>query len=196
LDRTPVYKRLPKIWRDLDEQGVLERYLSVWDAAFWKAQQKVTDLLDTRNIVRVPDKFLVLPSTTVGHRWKNYKSYQWNRSRSSHDITKYSYNGTELALEDLVREHGGLCVEVIDMASKVAVWSRQGTYTDDDDNFYDADYFHPGVFVLTVTDDIDMEHFLEDFEYWKPAGTKWYIRLMIKDGVYIPIDIDALSGVE
>ena len=28
---------------------------------------------------------------------------------------------------------------------------------------------------LYVEDNIDLEHFLEDFEYIKPAGTKWYI---------------------
>lgn len=182
MDRTPIYKRLPRIWRDLDEQGVLERYLSVWDAAFWKVQQKITGLLDTRNIERVPDKFLVLPSATVGHRWKSYRSYQWNRSRASHDITKYSYNGTNLALIDLVREHGGKYIEVIDMASKVAVWSLQGSFPNDDCHFFDADFFHPGVFQLWIDGLDNLEHFLEDFEEWKPAGTKWILGWYLTNG--------------
>jgi hypothetical protein len=65
------------------------------------------------------------------------------------------------------------------MASTVAIWNRQGVYTQKDDYFYDADFHHPGVFLLYVEDTIDIESFLDDFQYIQPAGTKWYIRYVL-----------------
>jgi hypothetical protein len=182
MERTPLFLRLPQSWRAIDSEGILERYLGVWDKQFWEIQQKVKAILDTRNIEQDPDKFVYLLVSLIGHRWKDYKSYQWNRSRASHDITKYSYNGTNLALIDLVREHGGSYAEVVDMASKVAVWSRQGTFPNDDCHFFDADYFHPGVFQLWIDRLDSLEHFLEDFELWKPAGTKWILGYNLTNG--------------
>jgi phage tail-like protein len=182
MDRPKLFSRLPQSWRNLDEQGVLERYLGVWDKQFWTIQQKIDGLLETRNIEKIPDRFLNLLTSLVGHKWKDYRSYAWNRSRASHAISKYSYKGTRDSLIDLVRDHGGSYAEVVDMASKVAVWSRQGAFPADDCFFYDSDYFHPGVYQLWLNSILDIEHFWEDLEDWKPAGTKWVLGWYINDG--------------
>jgi hypothetical protein len=196
MERTSLFHRVPQCWRNADELGLLERYLCVWDKNFWEQQKKIPALMATRNIEATPDKFLSLLVDLVGYRWKNYRSYSWNRDKASQAITNYSYKGTDISIKDLAKEHGASSVEIVDMASKVAVWSRQGTYTEDDDNFYDADFFYPGVVQLFVSEDIDLPHFLEDFEYIKPAATKWYIRIVVIDGVYVSDDMSTGSEPE
>ena len=181
MARTELFARLPEIWQRLDQvenvvdqMGVLERYLSVWDDALDASQVSAEDVLDNRDISAIPDRYLRLIGDLVGHRWKDYRSYQWNRQRIRVSVGKYSYKGTYLAVSDLAYEHGATFCDVVDMAQTVAVWSRQGALGENDCYFFDSDFHHPGVFLLHLSEDVDFEHFLEDFEYLKPSGTKWY----------------------
>lgn len=187
MARTPLFERLPESWKyndtkteQLDSKGILQRYLGVWDDGFDRSEDLAESVLATRDISRIPDRYLRLIGDLVGHRWKDYRSYQWNRQRIRESISKYSYKGTYLAISDLVYEHGGDWVKVLDMASLVGVYDRQASMPQNS-HYFDSDYFHPGVFQLWLSDNIDIEHFLEDFEYLKPAGTKWIIRLCIAE---------------
>jgi phage tail-like protein len=193
MDRTPLFQRLPHVWQLLDQAGVLARFLSVWDEEFWVVQQNIDGVLATRTIEQIPDKFLILLTDTLGFRWNDNNSYQANRSAASNAITDYSYKGTDLAILDLARRCGASYCEIIDMASKCAVEGRQGTFGEDDNTFFDSDYFHGGVFVLKVSEDIDLENFLVDFEYLKRTGTKWYIHIVITTGVSVELNIVSSS---
>lgn len=180
MPREPQFSRLPLIWKKLDKQGLLERFLGVEDTELNRTRQKIEDLLSARDITQIPDRFLKIIGYVVGHRWKDYRSYSWNRQRISELINKYSYKGSDECLSDLVYEHGGDWYKVVDMASLVGVYDRQASMPQNS-HYFDSDYFHPGVFQLWIPDNIDLEHFLEDFGYLKPAGTKWIIRLCIAE---------------
>ena len=182
MSRTPLFERLPESWKyndtktdQIDGKGTLQRYLEVWDNGFDRSEDLAESVLSTRDISGNPDRYLRLIGDIVGHRWKDYRSYQWNRQRIRESIAKYSYKGTSVAIADLVREHGGSYHRILDMASLVDTWNIQVGM------FLDSDYFHPGVYRLWVSDDIDLEHFLEDFEYLKPAGTKWILTISPED---------------
>ena len=182
MARRSLFERLPEVWRNLDlvenvvdEKGVLERYLDIWDNALNLCFTSTQGVLDTRDVRDIEDRFLVLIGGLAGHRWKSYRSYQWNRQRIRELISRYSYKGTAIAVRDLAYEYGATYCEIIDNASLVDVWNVQYGM------FFDADFFHPGVYQLLVSDDIDLEHFLEDFEYLKAGGTKWYIKFLPSD---------------
>ena len=182
MSRTPLFERLPESWKyndtktdQVDGKGTLQRYLEIWDNGFDRSEDLAESILATRDVSGIPDRYLRLIGDLVGHRWKDYRSYQWNRQRIRESIAKYSYKGTSVAIADLVREHGGSYHRILDMASLVDTWNVQVGM------FFDSDYFHPGVYRLWVSDDIDLEHFLEDFEYLKPAGTKWILTVSPED---------------
>lgn len=184
MARTPLFERLPESWKYndsktslVDGKGELQRYLEVWDDGFDRSEGLAESVLNTRDISRIPDRYLRLIGELVGHRWKDYRTYQWNRKRIRESISKYSYKGTYLSIADLAAEHGSSLCEIVDMASTVAVWSRQGALGASDSYFFDPDFHHPGVFIVYLSEDVDYDHFVEDFEYLKPAGTKWYIYI-------------------
>ena len=182
MARTPLFERLPESWKYndsktslVDGKGELQRYLEVWDDGFDRSEGLAESVLNTRDISRIPDRYLRLIGELVGHRWKDYRSYTWNRKRIRESISKYSYKGTAVATYDLAYEHGATYCDIIDNAQLVDVWNIQNAM------FFDADFFHPGVFQLVVSDDIDLEHFLEDFEYLKAGGTKWTFVVIPSD---------------
>ena len=191
-----LFSRLPPIWKELDikatrvvdGKGELERFLNTADVGFQKVEDLIWEFLRSHNSQKIRDRFIPLFIEFVGHRWKDYKSRQWNRNRIEVDVTRASYKGSTLAIEDLAREHGAVYCQVVDMASKVLVESKQGTYGDDDSWYFDSDYYHPGVFQVFLSDDVDIEEFISDFQYIKPAGTKWYYRILIQDS-FVPIEM-------
>lgn len=187
MARKPLFERLPESWKyndsktsQIDGKGELQRYLEVWDNGFDRSEDLVESILETRDINTIPDKYLRLIGDLVGYRWKEYRSYQWNRQKIRTAISRYSYKGTSIAITDSVYEHGGVWCKILDMASLVGVYDRQGSMTQSS-HYFDADFFHQGVYQLWLPDGMDMEHFLEDFEYLKPAGTKWIIRICISE---------------
>lgn len=182
MARKPLFLRLPESWKYQDSKenvtdgkGVLERYLEIWDNSFDRSESLADEVMASKDTNRVQDRFLRIVGSLCGHRWKDYRSYQWNRQRIRELISRYSYKGTAVAIADLVYEHGGTYSLLIDNASLVDVWNVQGGM------FFDSDFFHPGVYQLIVTDDINFEHFIEDFQDIKTSGTKWYFR-------FLPVD--------
>jgi hypothetical protein len=185
-----LFKKLPEIWKELDlrvndvveGKGLLERFLLAPDSGVRRIEDLIAEFLRAHNIEEIRERFVPLFNSLTGHRWKDTKAYQWNRNRSQVSITRASYKTTNQCIEDLAREHGASWCEVIDMASKVLVESKQGTYGADDSWYFDSDYYHPGVFQVFFSDDINITDFLDDFQYLKPAGTKWYYRVVIDEG--------------
>ena len=186
-----LFSRLPEIWKDLDlratpvvnGKGLLERYLNVGDAGFQQIENFIQEFLRTHNSEAIQDQFLPLLIDLTGEYWKATRSRTWNRNRIQSSITRASYKGTDLCVTDLTREYGASYCQIIDMASMVAVEARQGTYTGWDDVFYDSDFYHPGVFQLVVSEDIDLIGFLDDFQHVKPAGTRWLPRILLDQGI-------------
>ena len=191
----PLFSHLPKIWKDvdliatqvIDGKGMLARFLGVGDAGFQQVEDFIKEFLRSHNSEEIRDQFLPLLIDLTGEYWNNNRTRQWNRNRIQSSIPRASYKGCVLAVTDLAREYGASYCEVIDMAAKVAVEGRQGTFDEDDNTFFDSDYFHGGIFVLKVSEDLDLEGFLEDFKHIKPAGTKWYIHTVISTGVSVQL---------
>lgn len=179
-----LFEKLPQIWKRLDisvtdiidNKGFLERYLIAPDAKFNSFEDLIREYLRSQNVEFLRDAFLPLLNGISGHRWKDNKTRVWNRNRLQVAITRASYKGRWLAIEDLAREHGAATCKIIDMASLVGVYDRQAAMPQNS-HYFDSDYFHPGVFQLWLPDTVNMAEFLEDFEYLKPAGTRWIIKL-------------------
>jgi hypothetical protein len=181
--------RCPQCGKLIGGAGLLERFLRVPDAGVARIEDLIAEFLRAHNIEKIRERFVPLFDPLTGHRWKGTKSYQWNRNRSEITITRNSAKGADDLIRLLVKEHGSAWCDIVDMASTVAVWDRQGVYTQNDDYFYNADFHHPGVFLLYVQDSIDLESFLEDFQYIQPAGTKWYIYRTVTEGVDVSIEM-------
>lgn len=183
-----LFQKLPQIWKRLDvevtelieDKGFLERYLMAPDAKFNSFEALIREYLRSQNIEVIRDAFLILLNDLTGHRWKDRKSREWNRNRIQIAIPRASYKGRWTAIEDLARECGSRYCKILDMASLVGVYDRQASMPESS-HYFDSDYFHQGVFQLSLSDDTDFASFLEDFEYIKPAGTKWIIRTTIAE---------------
>jgi hypothetical protein len=173
--------RCPQCGKLIGGSGFLERFLHVPDAGVRKIEDLVAELLRAHNIEKIRERFVPILDAHTGHRWKDTKSYQWNRNRSEVSITRASYKGSRLCIEDLAKEHGSSFCTIVDMSSKVLVESKQGTYGADDSWYFDSDYYHPGVYVVFMSEDINIADFEEDFQYVRPAGTKWIIKLSVAD---------------
>lgn len=192
-----LFEKLPQIWKRLDititdvleGKGFLERYLIAPDMKFNSFEDLIREFLRCQNIEFLRDAFIPLLNDITGHRWKDSKSRVWNRNRIQASITRASYKGRWQAIYDLARECGSDFCKIIDMASLVGVYDRQASMTQFS-HYFDSDYFHPGVFQIWVSDAIDLAEFLEDFEYLKPAGTKWILRILVGE---CKVSIDLLD---
>lgn len=181
-----LFEKLPQIWKRLDitltdiidGKGFLERYLIAPDMKFNSFEDLIREFLRCQNIEFLRDAFIPLLNGITGHRWKDAKSRVWNRNRIQASITRSSYKGRWLAIYDLAKECGSDFCKIVDMASLVGVYDRQASMPQFS-HYFDSDYFHPGVFQIWVSDTIDLAEFLEDFEYLKPAGTKWILRILV-----------------
>jgi hypothetical protein len=179
-----MFDRLPLAWKRLDltygpdgrpVPGFLERFLAVLDSGFDRSHDKAEELLTSRSVDNIPDRYLALLTAFVGQRWRSGKPHDWHRRKTASAIPRWSYLGSDVCLADLIREYGGTQWDVVDMASRVIVLDKQSKL--DVHRFECADYYHQGAYVLTVDDGIDIEGFKQDFEDIKPAGTRWFIYL-------------------
>lgn len=183
-----LFSKLPQIWQRLDlsvtdiidGKGFLQRYLMAPDAKFRAFEDLIKEYLRSQNVEQLRDSFIPLLNDITGHRWKDSRSRIWNRNRIQIAISRASYKGTEQAIRDLARECGSTYCKILDMASFVGVFDRQASMPQLS-HYFDSDYFHPGVFQLWLSDSVDIDAFMEDFEYLQPAGTKWIIRLCIAE---------------
>jgi hypothetical protein len=190
-----LFEKLPGIWKRLDisvtdvieNKGFLERYLLAPAARFNSFEDLIREYLRSQSVEQLRDVFLPLLNDITGHRWKDRKSREWNRNRIQASITRASYKGTLTCIEDLAREHGSSFCKVLDMASLVGVYDRQASMPQSS-HYFDADFFHPGVFQLWISEEINLDEFLEDFQYIQHAGTRWLIRYFVAD-CYADIEI-------
>ena len=195
MARKRLYKRLPSAVRRLDESKLLERVLSVLDDSFDATQAKIAKLRNIRSLDDLEDRHLPLVAPHVGHRWRNDRTYLWNRRRIEEAIERHSYKGAPDSLDDLIYEHGGKWFKVTDMATMLDVWNRQGGWNRADGVCLGDGLYHPGSYLLEVDSELDFDSFLEDFQYIKRAGTVWYFVRSIEPA-FIVDDTDVWSGFE
>ena len=189
MAKYPLIARVPEIWRRLDKDDVSRGLFTAIDNELERVGDVTEDYLSVVNVDLVPDKFLPLLADLVGHIWRVEKTYLWNRNRIRFAIKRASYKGTSKCIKDLAQECGATTVSILDMASSVIIESYQGHYDNFDCHYFDSDYYHPGVFVVTFSDDIDITEFALEFQYIKPAGTKWYYKIDDGNTISDPIVI-------
>ena len=188
-----LFSHLPAIWKDLDikttqvvdGKGLLERFLNVGDAGFQQIEDYIKEFLRSHNSEEIRDQFLPLLIDLTGEYWRETRGRRWNRNRIQSSVPRASYKGSHLCILDLAREYGASYCDIKDMSSTVLIESKQGTYGHNDSWFFDSDYYHPGVFQLYLSDDIDLAGFTEDFKHIRPTGTKWYLRIVIQDNAVV-----------
>ena len=69
--RTDLYNRLPAIWRALDKELVLKRFLGVVDHDFNSIEQLITEFLEVHSVDRIPTIHLKVLGNLVGYRWRS-----------------------------------------------------------------------------------------------------------------------------
>lgn len=180
MAKKPLISRIPDIWRRLDYDGVLERFLQGFDVELERLSIVAKNILDYKNTDGLPDKYLSLLAGTVGHQWDSSKSYEWNRNKTRHAITRASYKGTTTRLEDDMVELGAESVSVQDNASKLLILSKQGRLSEPDSYMVTANFWHDGAYVLRVVDSVVPSLLRSEVEpvmrQTVPAGTVWYLQ--------------------
>ena len=180
MSRTNLYNRLPLVWKRLDREGVLERYLEVFDNAFDTVETKANALMLLKSPDTIPDRYLPLIAKQIGHEWDSEKTYSWNRARIQHAIDRHSYKGTTQRLTDDMIELGAESISVQDNASKLLVLSRQGRLSEPDSYMVTANFWHDGAFVLSLVDSespgLDRSAVEPALYDTVPAGTIWYLQ--------------------
>jgi len=158
-------------------RGVLERFLNLWDIEIDRLHDKIRELLWTQNIDQIPDKWLALLGSKVGHIWRTDRSHDWNRRRIRYAIRRWSYKGSTVAISDILAEFGIEDFEITDMASKLIVLDLQGGLSTDNCHFPDADFYHDGAFLLTIDRVPDLDGFTKELKTIVPSATRWYLRI-------------------
>jgi hypothetical protein len=203
--RPRLFSRLPKIWQrldgdpnDLDYVGVLERFLGVVDNDFDRIHAKTKEFFDLRTVDRIPDRFLPLLATLVGHVWDNDKSYAWNRRRVRNSIDRHSYKGTFARMEDTAKEFGAEGITVTDMASKLCVLGKQGRLSYPDCYLVAPDYYHDGAFKASIVDRtdprIDLNALIEELASTIAAGERWYWEVTWPRSAEFGLNVEFIPG--
>jgi hypothetical protein len=189
-NRVPLFDRLPHIWARLDSQGILERYLGIWDTEFDRVSDLVIELLASRNIDRADDRFIQYKGDAVGHVFdvRSSNTTEWNRAKTSVAVTRHSFKGTWNEIADLVERHGGETWSSVDMMSQIIVPGSQGCPGGASSYLMGANLYHPGARKLIVDTDLDLPNFLEDFLPTRAAGEVWYIYVDDGYGVLTPYE--------
>jgi len=177
MARRSLYSLLPQIWHRLDTERVLERFCAVLDDAWDRAHEKARDLFATRSIDKIPDRYLKLRGPIVGYDWRPDKDHAENRRRTAHAIPRHSAKGSYDLLADIIRENGGGEWSVQDNASKLMVLGKQAKMAQRSCRLVDADFWHDGAFLLTVTDAVDRDSLRLDLAETIPAGERWYLQI-------------------
>ena len=178
MARKRIFNRLPKIFSRLDDQETLEKFLGVIDTSFDGVHLKTSELLELRDILKIPNSWLTLAADTVGHVWRKDKSYSWNRQRITDSINRYSYKGTYVSVDNLAKEYGSLVNTMQDNASKLLVLGKQGRLGCDDAYLVSADYWHDGAFLAQFASTGDREGLSDELPSLIPAGQVWYIEFV------------------
>lgn len=180
MERKPLIARVPDIWRRLDQNGELERFLRGFDLEFERLVALTGDILEFNNADGLPDKYLRLLGANLGHIWDSSKDYDWNRKKIRDAIPRASYKGTINRLSDDMIELGAESVSVQDNASKLLILSKQGRLSEPDSYMVTANFWHDGAYVLRVVDSVVPSLLRSEVEpvmrKTVPAGTIWYLQ--------------------
>ena len=177
MARTALFDRLPAIWKRLDlPDGLLQRFLGVLDTELNRVHGRTGELLDTRSVDRIADRFLRLLGDIVGHERDYDESYHWNRERIRHAVRRYSYKGTLARIEDAAQE-AGADMTVDDRAAHLWVLGRQGRPGHDDCFFIAPDFNVDGAFAYEFRGIDDRERLLKELSTIRPVGEIWWITL-------------------
>lgn len=175
MARKRLFKRFSSAVRRFDrDRNVFESLATAADSSFDNVSDKIVGLHELRSVDDIPDMFLPRSSRNIGHIWRTDKDYTWNRQRQRETKIRASYKGSDDSIEDLLREHGAGTWNIIDMASRLDIWNRQGGWNRLDGVCVGDGVYHPGCFQLEVDRGLDMDAFLVDFESIRPVGTVWY----------------------
>lgn len=186
MARKTLFQRLPAIWRrldaptdsagniDPDSQGLLERYLGVWDEEFARGESLIDALFSLRDAEKIPDQFLRLLADIVGYDWRENETRTWNRLRLQEAIKRHSARGSQALLDVLITEAGGGDWSVTDMASTILIPGKQGNLGTGNAFLIAADYHHHGAFALYISEDVDLDVLKTSLNDWYPAGTVWF----------------------
>lgn len=186
MARKKFIDRLPKIWRELDHDLILSRFLSIWDDEFDQVNQKITDLLDTRSPRSIPDRYLPMLGALVGHEWRSDKSYGWNRANIAQAIHNHSFKGTANRIEDILGRLGGAeNFNIQDNVQNLCILGVQGRLSESNCYLMNQDYYHEGAKVLTIQNSVDTTELLTELVYTLAAGEKWWFSVIHPlDAVY------------
>lgn len=175
MSKSDLFLRLPYIWRKLDTQGVLERFLSVVDGDFDRIDDLVTALLDVRSVEKIDDFYLYLLSHITGHSWRHELTRKWNRGGIRNAITIHSYKGTLARFHDMVVRNGGSYWKHVDMASQIVVPGSQGFLGGYSSYLMGPVYYHPGAHRFYVDEEVRNTDFETDVQLIRPVGEVWFL---------------------
>ena len=185
MSRQTVFELLPGVWRRLDANGTLERFLGLWEDEIGYVADKIRELADLQSPDVTEDKFLPLLGNNVGHVWKDDKSFEWNRNRIKASIRRYSYKGTTTSIEDLAYECGSRVNSIQDNASKLLILGKQGRLGCDDAYLVSKDYWHDGAFLAQFANTGDTDTLILELPSLTPAGQVWFIELVyVSQGIF------------
>lgn len=170
-----LLQRTAGIWRTLDRDTVLERFLSVWDDGLDRAKANIDGLYALRSVDEIPDRWLPLLGPLVGHEWRTDQSRAWNRAAISRAIRAASYKGTMAAFHDCVIRNRGTFWSHIDMASQIIVPGSQGYLGSTSSYLMGPNLYHPGAHKFFVDEQVLETDFEAEIERIRPAGEVWFI---------------------
>lgn len=179
MSRKNFIDRLPRIWRELDHDGILERFLAIWDQEYDSVNDHITSLLDTRSPRSIPNKYLPMLGALVGHEWRSDRSYQHNRDNIAQAIHTHSFKGTANRIEDILGRLGSAeNFTLQDNVSKLCILGVQGKLSSSDCYLMNSDYYHEGAKVLTIQNSIDVADLLTELVYTLSAGERWWFSVI------------------
>jgi phage tail-like protein len=175
MSRSNLYALLPSIWKRLDVEGVLERFLRVFDYEFDRNEQILHNILYTRSIETTDDQYIKLLSILVGHEFDEKKSFLWNRAETRNAVAIYSYKGTLARVDNLVKRYGGTYWKHVDMASQIVVPGNQGFLGNTSSYLMGPILYHPGAHQFFIDTEVKDTGFEKELIKLCPAGDVWFI---------------------
>ena len=184
-----LFARLPVIWRRLDSQGILERFLSVLDNDFDRIAFLTQALLNARSVEKIDNYFLYLMSDIVGHSWRPGMPREWNRAEIRNAISKHSYKGTFARVSDTIKRYGGTYWKHTDMASQIIVPGSQGFLGGISSYLMGATLYHPGAHRFYIDEDVRDDDFEAEIELLRPAAEVWFVTYIASLADLFDLDI-------
>lgn len=179
-----LWDMLPRIWRRLDKEGLLEDFLAVLDDKYGDLNDEIIELLLSRNIDKVRDRSVWPKVGVVGEEFREStdgvtENIPYNRSRIGTAISRHSYKGTWARLSDALERLGIADWETIDNNSIVIVPGCNGRWGETDCYWSDGDFYHPGARHLIVRENVTEATVRAELDQINAVGEKWFITIDI-----------------